>query len=165
MSAAAICSWFVADDWFVAGVGADIAGAVMLSWSFVVKRPRDLAEEILLVTRTWGRLEQGLAAFGHSVARQKAEAHVGLAFLAGGFVLQLFGYLMGDGGTLETTRQYVAAGVIVAAVWLAAFVTWKLYVPWRTAAEFGTAKTVADRTIAAARAAAAEEQHGQRPDH
>jgi hypothetical protein len=62
MSAAAICDWFVADDWFVAGVGADIAGAVMLSWSFIVKRPSDLAEEILLVTRTYDRLEKGLAA-------------------------------------------------------------------------------------------------------
>jgi hypothetical protein len=72
-------------DLFVIGVAADLAGAVALAWSFVVKDASAVAREVMLPLRTYDGLAKGFTVFARSIARQRAEAHVGAALLVVGF--------------------------------------------------------------------------------
>jgi hypothetical protein len=136
-------------DWFVAGVGADIGGALMLALSFAAKRPSSLAEELVVVTRTYLRLGMGLASFAQSLARQKAESHIGLLFLVSGFAMQLFAYLWPHSSAITTNGQRLIAVVVVLAEWVLAAALWKSYVPWRTQREIAAAAAAGEALIAA----------------
>jgi hypothetical protein len=155
-------AWLIWPDLFVIGVGLDIAGAIALAWSFAVKNPAEIAHEVLLPTRTYDRLGKGFGKLGQSLARQRAEAHVGLALLVAGFLLQLIAYLFPhDTSGFHTWRERGVALVIVAVEWLAAFAVWKLYVPRATSSSFAGAEAEREAQVerdvaaAAAREAAA----------
>lgn len=158
LAATASSPWLIWSDWFVAGVGADIAGAVALAFSFATKNPADIAQEVLLPTRTWARIERGFGKLGESLARQRAEAHVGLALLVSGFVMQLVGYLFPDGHGFNSWRERGVALAFVLAEWALAAVAWKVYVPRITARTFGRAEREREAQVERDRVAAGAEQ-------
>lgn len=140
---------FTFADWFVLGVGADIAGAITLAWSFILTSPGSIAEEILLPLRTYGWLRGGFGAFARSLARQRAEARVGGVFLVTGFGAQLVAYLFSNGSAHFTTEQErIASIVLVLAEWGVAAVVWKTYVPRSAARIFRAAHEAQEADVA-----------------
>jgi hypothetical protein len=64
------------------------------------------------------------------MARQRAEARLGLALLVAGFGLQAVGFLAAPSLGLHGAAELLTAGVLVAGVWAGFVVAWKTYVPW-----------------------------------
>jgi hypothetical protein len=148
---------FTFADWFVLGVGADIAGAFLLAWSFIVQSPNSIAREILLPLRTYDGLARGFGGFARSLARQRAEARIGGTLLVAGFVAQLVGYLFTDGSShFESWNQRLLAVGIVAAEWIAVSLLWKYYVPASAQRTFDAAFAAQEADVAARVRAAAE---------
>jgi len=118
----------------IAGLAADVAGAVALGLAFATKRPEAIRHDVPTTVTGFGidvihitvRFPQQLA---YSLVRQRAEARLGLVFLVGGLALQAAGPLF-DLGSLTTTCQRITAVLLALLIWLLAVVGWKLYVPW-----------------------------------
>jgi hypothetical protein len=125
----------------VEGVALDVAGAVVLAWSFSAKRPEQIRREVpktVPTTFAYALFPKGLA---DSLVRQRAEARLGLFLLVSGFLMQALNSVF-DLGQLETTGQRWTALVLALATWL---LTWvlgmRLYVPWD---EQRTARAIPD---------------------
>lgn len=111
----------------VAGIACDVAGAIVLGWSVLVKTPRNVWMDAFYVSQT-GFIHEA-AEVG---ARQVAEVQVGLLLLATGFVMQGAGYFV-PGGILSLSgwRERVLGLVVASVAWLVAFAGYRLYVPWK----------------------------------
>ena len=130
----AVASWFSWTQLAVTGIGADIAGAVILALSFSAKSPERMREEVptsVVVPTTPGHIgvpfPQKLA---HSMARQRAEARLGLALLVAGFAMQAAVYFFDPDAQLASSGEKLLALVFVVCAWLLALVGMFTYVRW-----------------------------------
>jgi hypothetical protein len=82
-----------------AGVAADIAGATLLALAFMLKTPRQIAQEVPI----WG-MPLGNPILARSLVRQRAEAWFGLTFLVAGFGAQLAVYFGAMGAPTSPGR-------------------------------------------------------------
>lgn len=120
-------------DLAVVGIAFDISGAVTLAWSLWGKTAWRIRQEIprtIHVSVTYDETEipfpQGLA---RSLARQAAEARLGVTLLVGGFAAQAVYYFFPHVGTLATwPARGIAFGLALAAPTTAAL-GMKRYVP------------------------------------
>jgi peptidoglycan/LPS O-acetylase OafA/YrhL len=141
---------FTYADWFVLGLGLDIAGAVMLAWSFIVQSPDSIAREILLPMRTFEGLARGMREFAHSLARQRAEARLGGALLVLGFAVQSAAYLFTDGSAHFTSWEQRAVVVaLVLVVWAPVIALWRFWVPASAKRTFDAAYEAQEADVAA----------------
>lgn len=117
----------------VAGIAADIAGAVILGLSFSTKSPEQMREEVpvsVTTVTTPGHISIPFpSALLESMIRQRAEARVGLVFLVVGFALQASVYFF-TGGRFATLEEKLVAGALAALIWALALLTMKMVVPW-----------------------------------
>lgn len=151
--------WFVWADWWVAGAGADIAGAVLLARSFVVKGADAIANEILLPLRTFDGMKKGFRDLAASYAQQRAEARMGAALLVAGFAAQVVGYLFTDGSShFADDQERLMAVALVLAVWAVTVVWWRVYVPSATQRVLDAAYAAQEAHVDAARLAEASTQ-------
>jgi hypothetical protein len=96
-------------DLQVVGIAFDIAGALILAWSFSAKTPWKIREEIprsVAAATTPGSITiafpQGLA---RSMARQRAEARLGVALLICGFLIQAAYFFFPHQATLHDRSE------------------------------------------------------------
>jgi hypothetical protein len=97
-------------DWIIGGLFVDIAGAVVLASSFMLKTPAQAADEAAT------RFGQNIALF-RSALYQRNEAWCGATLLAGGFIFQMIGNYqnalntMGV-GVLHSWPRVIVAGIL-----------------------------------------------------
>jgi hypothetical protein len=141
---AAVSAYFVWADFSIVGLACDVAGAVVLALSFSVKRPERIREEVpqsITTGTTVGFITVPFPqALAESMARQRAEARLGMVFLVAGFAMQATVYFFEPASHLSGLEQQLAAGALILAAWVIAFVGWRLCVPldeWRTLRQLG----------------------------
>lgn len=124
---------FAVGDIYFAGIAADVAGAVILALGFSFKKPERMREEVpqfVQAPNTPGHVTLPFPqAQLESMVRQRAEARWGMALLVAGFALQAVSYLAVSGWRLHGRDEKLGALVIVAAIWLVAYIGWVAYVP------------------------------------
>lgn len=142
-SAALLCdlTW---EHFGVFGLSLDIAGAVILAWSFSTKTPAAIREDVpeqvgglLSASGTEIDFPQGMS---RSLARQRAEARLGLVLLSAGFAMQAVIYFAPASGPISNPNEIMLAAIAALCAGVIAVVGMKTYVPWdegRTLAEIG----------------------------
>jgi hypothetical protein len=140
-----VASAFSWGDFPVVGISFDICGAVILAWSFSAKTPWRIREEIprsVVSPTTLGTITvpfpQGLA---RSMARQRAEARLGVVLLVLGFLCQAVYYFFPHTAMLETGTERLIALLLALFPVALAIVGMRVYVPrseHRTFAEVET---------------------------
>jgi hypothetical protein len=128
-----VASAFSWGDFPVVGISFDICGAIILAWSFSAKTPWRIREEIprsVTAPTTTGFIAipfpQGLA---RSMARQRAEARLGVVLLVAGFVCQAVYYFFPHTAILETGTERIIALLLALFPVAVAIVGMRLYVP------------------------------------
>jgi hypothetical protein len=95
----------------VAGLALDIAGAALLASAFILKQPKEMLREASTYLG-WN------SALYVSLARQKADAQIGFALLALGFLLQADGAVGWNPGWATEALVLLLAGLAIAAALL-----------------------------------------------
>jgi uncharacterized membrane protein (DUF485 family) len=110
----------------MAGIGCDIAGAVIIAWSLAATNASKISHDVPI-----HGMSSGLPHIALRSASQRAEARLGIMLLVGGFLLQATTYFFPHPkSSLHTTPQrLIGVGLLVLA-WILATITYKVYVPW-----------------------------------
>jgi hypothetical protein len=139
-----ICDYFSSADLSVAGIAADIAGAVVLGLGFSFKRPERIREEVprtVTAPTTPGHIGVPFPqAQAESMVRQRAEARWGMTLLVIGFLMQAAVYFFAPSGHLEGGREKALALVLALLVWAIAWLGMKTVVAadeWTTLSRLG----------------------------
>lgn len=123
---------------FVVGLAFDVAGAVIVVTSLARTTPESIAANVPLHGSPLGWFDASsiisptpLPNLARSIARQAAEARLGIVLLAGGFTLQAVAYLFPHPRSgFQTSAQRLSAVAILVLSWIAAALVHKVYVPW-----------------------------------
>jgi hypothetical protein len=128
-------------DVFLAGIGLDVAGAVVIAWSLAATTAEKLSHDIPIHGISFGLPHMALGS-----ARQRAEARLGIVLLGGGFLLQGLAYFFPHPrSSLNTNMQrLVGLGILVGA-WVMAIIAYRMYVGWSTARTYDRAQRMQPR--------------------
>jgi hypothetical protein len=100
----------------IAGLAADVAGAVALGLAFATKRPEAIRTEVPKTVAGVGLMPEYVSVrfpqqLAYSLVRQRSEARLGLVLLVGGFLLQAAGPFFRLGSLTTTAERWAAVAV------------------------------------------------------